>query len=98
MREVVAEIDKSIPNEERVIALDRVLAHVDKSQSSSPSVPVSEASRLGRSHPPRDPDIARSFRSTFPPNVRAARRGNRKLLGCYWTWPEPDPNVTALSS
>jgi hypothetical protein len=32
VREVVTEVDKSIPNEERVIALDRVLAHVDKSQ------------------------------------------------------------------
>jgi len=32
VREVVAEIDKSIPNEDRVIALDRVLASVDKSQ------------------------------------------------------------------
>jgi hypothetical protein len=32
VREVVAEIDKAIPDEERVIALDRVLAHVDKSQ------------------------------------------------------------------
>lgn len=32
VREVVAEIDKSIPADERVIALDRVLAHVDKSQ------------------------------------------------------------------
>lgn len=40
MREVVAEIDKSIPNEERVIALDRVLAHVDKSQILIADVPV----------------------------------------------------------
>jgi hypothetical protein len=32
VREVVAEIDKSIPDEERVIALDRVLAYIDKSQ------------------------------------------------------------------
>ena len=32
MREVVAEIVKTIPEEERVIALDRVLASVDKSQ------------------------------------------------------------------
>jgi hypothetical protein len=32
VREVTTEIDKSIPDEERVIALDRVLAHVDKSQ------------------------------------------------------------------
>jgi hypothetical protein len=32
MREVVAEIDKAIPDDERVIALDRVLASVDKSQ------------------------------------------------------------------
>ena len=31
-REVVAEIVAAIPDEERVIALDRVLAHVDKSQ------------------------------------------------------------------
>ena len=32
MREVVAEIVKTIPEEERVIALDRVLASLDKSQ------------------------------------------------------------------
>ena len=32
VREVVAEIVKGIPTEDRVIALDRVLAHVDKSQ------------------------------------------------------------------
>ena len=32
VREVVAEIDKSIPDDERVIALDRVLANLDKSQ------------------------------------------------------------------
>ena len=32
MREIVAEIDKAIPDDERVIALDRVLANVDKSQ------------------------------------------------------------------
>ena len=32
MREVVAEIDKAIPDEDRVIALDRVLASVDRSQ------------------------------------------------------------------
>jgi hypothetical protein len=32
VREVVGEIEKSIPNDERVIALDRVLASVDKSQ------------------------------------------------------------------
>ena len=32
MREVVAEIDKAIPNEDRVIGLDRVLAMVDRSQ------------------------------------------------------------------
>ncbi len=32
VREVVAEINKAIPDEERVIALDRVLAHIDKSQ------------------------------------------------------------------
>jgi hypothetical protein len=31
-REVVAEIDKAIPDDDRVIALDRVLAYVDKSQ------------------------------------------------------------------
>jgi len=31
-REIVNEVDKSIPNEERVIALDRVLANLDKSQ------------------------------------------------------------------
>src|SRR5262249_41369357 len=31
-REAVAEIDNSIPNHERVIALDRVLASVDRSQ------------------------------------------------------------------
>ena len=31
-REIAAEIDKAIPDEERVIALDRVLANVDKSQ------------------------------------------------------------------
>jgi hypothetical protein len=30
-REVVAEIDKGIPNDDRVIALDRVLANIDKS-------------------------------------------------------------------
>jgi hypothetical protein len=32
MREVVTEIDKAIPDEDRVIGLDRVLASVDKSQ------------------------------------------------------------------
>ncbi|HUL79267.1 MAG TPA: hypothetical protein VL691_18530 [Vicinamibacteria bacterium] len=32
VREVVTEIDKAIPDDERVIALDRVLASVDKSQ------------------------------------------------------------------
>ena len=32
IREVAAEIDKAIPDDERVIALDRVLANVDKSQ------------------------------------------------------------------
>jgi hypothetical protein len=32
MREVVAEIDKAIPDEDRVISLDRVLAMVDRSQ------------------------------------------------------------------
>jgi hypothetical protein len=31
-REVVAEIDKTIPNDDRVIGLDRVLASIDKSQ------------------------------------------------------------------
>ena len=32
MREVVTEIDKAIPDDERVIGLDRVLASVDRSQ------------------------------------------------------------------
>ena len=32
IREVTAEIDKAMPNDERVIALDRVLANLDKSQ------------------------------------------------------------------
>src|SRR5215510_5365655 len=32
MREVVTEIDKAIPDDDRVIALDRVLASVDRSQ------------------------------------------------------------------
>jgi hypothetical protein len=32
VREVAAEIDKAIPDDERVIALDRVLANLDKSQ------------------------------------------------------------------
>jgi hypothetical protein len=32
VREVTAEIDKSVPNDERVIALDRVLANLDKSE------------------------------------------------------------------
>jgi hypothetical protein len=32
VREITAEIDKAIPKEERVIALDRVLANIDKSQ------------------------------------------------------------------
>jgi hypothetical protein len=32
IREVVAQIDKAIPDEDRVIALDRVLANLDKSQ------------------------------------------------------------------
>ena len=32
VREIVAEIDKAIPDDERVIALDRVLANLDKSQ------------------------------------------------------------------
>jgi hypothetical protein len=32
LREVTAEIDKAIPDDERVIALDRVLANLDKSQ------------------------------------------------------------------
>jgi hypothetical protein len=32
LREVTAEIDKAVPHEERVIALDRILASVDKSQ------------------------------------------------------------------
>jgi hypothetical protein len=31
VREIVAEIDKAVPDDERVIALDRVLANVDKS-------------------------------------------------------------------
>ena len=32
MQEIVAEIAKAIPQSERVIALDRVLAGIDKSQ------------------------------------------------------------------
>jgi hypothetical protein len=32
VREIVAQIDKAIPDEDRVIALDRVLANLDKSQ------------------------------------------------------------------
>jgi uncharacterized membrane protein YgcG len=32
VRELVAEVDKAIPDHERVIALDRVLVHIDKSQ------------------------------------------------------------------
>jgi hypothetical protein len=32
VREVTAEIDKALPDEDRVIALDRVLANIDKSQ------------------------------------------------------------------
>jgi hypothetical protein len=32
VREVVAEIDKAVPDDDRVIALDRVLANMDKSQ------------------------------------------------------------------
>ena len=32
VQEVAAEIDKAIPDDERVIALDRVLANIDKSQ------------------------------------------------------------------
>ena len=32
MQEIAAEIDKAIPDDERVIALDRVLANIDKSQ------------------------------------------------------------------
>ena len=39
MREVVAEIDRTIPDEERVIALDRVLASVDRSQIIPKDVP-----------------------------------------------------------
>ena len=35
IREITAEIDKAIPDDERVIALDRVLANVDKSQVDS---------------------------------------------------------------
>ena len=38
-REVVTEIDKAIPDEERVIALDRVLASVDRSQIIPKEVP-----------------------------------------------------------
>ena len=34
MREVVAEIDKAIPDDDRVIGLDRVLASVDRARSS----------------------------------------------------------------
>ena len=32
VREIVAAIDKALPDDERVIALDRVLANLDKSQ------------------------------------------------------------------
>ena len=32
VQEIAAEIDKAIPDDERVIALDRVLANIDKSQ------------------------------------------------------------------
>ena len=32
VREIVAEIDKAIPDDERVIALDRILVNIDKSQ------------------------------------------------------------------
>ena len=32
VREIVAEIDKAIPDDDRVIALDRILANIDKSQ------------------------------------------------------------------
>ena len=38
-RDVVAEVDKSIPDQERVIALDRVLASVDRSQIIPKEVP-----------------------------------------------------------
>ena len=38
-RELVAEIDKTIPDDERVIALDRVLASVDRSQIIPKEVP-----------------------------------------------------------
>ena len=39
MREVVAEIEKAIPDEERVLGLDRVLASVDRSQIVPREVP-----------------------------------------------------------
>jgi hypothetical protein len=39
MREVVAEIDKAIPDDDRVISLDRVLAMVDRSQIIPKEVP-----------------------------------------------------------
>src|SRR5262249_5543516 len=38
-REVVTEIDKGIPDDERIIALDRVLASVDRSQITPKEVP-----------------------------------------------------------
>ena len=60
MREVVAEIDKAIPDDERVIGLDRVLASVDRSQI----IPKDVAGREGgppdhllqrQARPPRQP-------------------------------------------
>jgi hypothetical protein len=46
------------------------------------------------------PDIRRvksvSSEAALRAKVRAARRCNRKLRGCYWTWAEPEPTVTVL--
>ena len=59
--EIAAEIDKAIPDDERVIALDRVLANLDKSQvipknvegvkADPPTIFFSTAA--GRDHEPR---------------------------------------------
>ena len=57
VREVVAEIDKSIPNDDRVIALDRVLASVDRSQITPKNVEGVKADppTIYFSQTPRDP-------------------------------------------
>ena len=61
IREITTEIDKAIPDDERVIALDRVLANLDKSQVIPKNVEGVKADPptiffstiAGRNHEPR---------------------------------------------